>query len=107
MARSTDDQAWRVPVCRGVLGVGLQSYIDGYDALDRVVRRILTTTPGGATVSEIVAGIAGAPELADAPGGADFGSFTGTMVVRKKLEQVGATSTEDPPMDRRFGLPTQ
>jgi glyoxylase-like metal-dependent hydrolase (beta-lactamase superfamily II) len=85
----------------------LQSYIDGYDALDRVVRRILTTTPGGATVSEIVAGIASAPDLADAPGGADFGSFAGTMVVRKKLDQLGAIGTDDPPMDRRFSLPAQ
>jgi glyoxylase-like metal-dependent hydrolase (beta-lactamase superfamily II) len=74
----------------------LQSYIDGYDALDRAIKRILTTTPGGATVSEIIAGIASAPELADAPGGTDFGPFTGTMVVRKKLEQLGATSTRGP-----------
>ncbi len=85
----------------------LQSYVDGYDALDRVVKRILTTTPGGATVSEIIAGIASAPGLADAPGGTDFGPFTGTMVVRKKLEQLGATSTDAPPMDRRFSLPAQ
>jgi glyoxylase-like metal-dependent hydrolase (beta-lactamase superfamily II) len=83
----------------------LRSYIDGYNAFDRVVRRILTSTPGGATVSEIIQDIAKAPELANKPGGADFGPFTGALVVLQKLAQLGATHTGGPRADQRFRLP--
>ena len=83
----------------------LQAYIAGYYAFDRVVRRIIASTPGGATVSEIITRIASAPELANKPGGANFGPFTGALVVLKKLAQLGATHTGGPRAGRRFSLP--
>jgi hypothetical protein len=83
----------------------LQAYIDGYNAFDRVVRRILTSTAGGATVSEIIKRIATAPELANKPGGANFGPFSGALVVLKKLTELGATHTSGPRTGQRFSLP--
>jgi hypothetical protein len=83
----------------------LQSYIDGYKVFDQVFRRILTTTPGGVTVSEIIERLAKAPELADKPGGSNFDPFTGALVVLKKLRQLGATSTGGPRADQRFSVP--
>jgi hypothetical protein len=43
--------------------------------------------------------------LANKPGGADFGPSIGALATLKKLEQLGATSTGGPRMDRRFELP--
>jgi hypothetical protein len=83
----------------------LHSYIDGYNVFDRVFRRILTTAPGGATVSEIIDRLAKTPELADKPGGSNFGPFTGALVVLKKLKQLGATSTGGARIGQRFSLP--
>ena len=82
----------------------LQSYIDGYNVFDRVFRRILITTLGGATVSEIIGRLAKTHELEDKPGGSNFGPFTGALVVLKKLKQLGATSTGGLPADQRFTL---
>jgi glyoxylase-like metal-dependent hydrolase (beta-lactamase superfamily II) len=94
-------------VIRGVARVRarLQSYIDGYNVFDHVFRRILTTTSGGVTVSEIITRLANAPELADKPGGSKFDPFTGALVVLKKLKQLGAHSSGGPRADQRFSLP--
>jgi glyoxylase-like metal-dependent hydrolase (beta-lactamase superfamily II) len=73
----TDGHTFSVIRGAGRVRARLQSFIDGYNAYDRAVRRILRTTPGGATVSEIIDGVARALELAHAPGGADFGPFFG------------------------------
>src|SRR5204863_10105559 len=83
----------------------LRAYIDGYNAFDRVVRHILNSTPGGATINEIINRIAAAPELANEPGGAKFGPFTGALVVLKKLAQLRATHTGGPRAGQRFSLP--
>ena len=100
----TDGHTYNVIRGAGRVRARLQSYIDGYNVFDRVFRRILTTTPGGATVGEIIQRLAETPELADKPGGSDFGPFTGALLVLKKLKQVGATSTGGPLADRRFSL---
>jgi hypothetical protein len=82
-----------------------QRYIDGYEAFDRAFRRILTSTPGGLTVSQIIDQVTKAPELADAVGGADFGPFSNALLVRRALRQLGATSTGGPRAEERFSLP--
>jgi hypothetical protein len=82
----------------------LRSYIAGYNAVDRLFRRWLTA-PRGLTVKQLITRMAKAPQLEDKPGGSDFGPFTGSLVVLKKLKQLGATSTGGPRADRRFRLP--
>ena len=101
----TDGHTYNVIRGAARVRVRLQSYIDGYTAFDRTFRRILTTTPGGATVSEIIERLANAPELENKPGGSNFGLFTGGLVVLKKLNQLNATSTGGPLADQRFSLP--
>jgi glyoxylase-like metal-dependent hydrolase (beta-lactamase superfamily II) len=100
----TDGHTYNVIRGAARIRARLQSYVDGYNAFDRVFRRILTTTPGGATVSEIIQRLAKAPELANKPGGANFGPFTGALVVLKKLAQIGATHTGGPRVAQRFSL---
>jgi glyoxylase-like metal-dependent hydrolase (beta-lactamase superfamily II) len=86
----------------------LRAFIHGYDAYDRAMRRLLrAAAPAGATVSELVAGIADAPELRGAPGGADDGGpFFGALQVLMKLGQVHAVSTGEPRATRRYRLPS-
>jgi glyoxylase-like metal-dependent hydrolase (beta-lactamase superfamily II) len=101
----TDGHTYNVIRGAARVRVRLRSYIDGYNAFDRIFRRILTTTSGGATVSEIIERLAKARELENKPGGSNFGPFIGALVVLKKLKQLGATSTGGPLADRRFSLP--
>lgn len=101
----TDGHTFSVIRGAGRVRGRLQAYIDGYNTFDRVVRHILSSTPGGATVNEIINRIAATPELASKPGGANFGPFTGALVVLKKLAQLGATHTGGPRANQRFSLP--
>jgi glyoxylase-like metal-dependent hydrolase (beta-lactamase superfamily II) len=83
----------------------LRSFLDGYDAYDRVVNRLLeAAAPTGATVSELMAGIARSPALRRAPGGAPEPGLFSALQVLGKLRELHAVSTGGPPATRRFLL---
>jgi glyoxylase-like metal-dependent hydrolase (beta-lactamase superfamily II) len=84
-----------------------RSFLDGYDAYDRVVKRLLkAAAPNGATVSELMAGIAQSPALRQAPGGAPAPGLMSALQLLKKLRQLHAVSTGGPRATRRFRLPS-
>ena len=85
-----------------------RSFLDGYDAYDRVVKRLLrAAAPDGATVGELMAGIARSPALRRAPGGAPAPGVFSALQVLKKLRQLHAVSTGGPRATRRFRLPSR
>lgn len=84
----------------------LQSYLNGYDTCDRVVRGLLKSAPSGLTVKQLVDRIGRSAELARAPGGANpGGQFFGALQVVTKLEQLHAVSTGGTRSTQRFTLP--
>jgi glyoxylase-like metal-dependent hydrolase (beta-lactamase superfamily II) len=85
-----------------------RSFLGGYDAYDRVVKRLLrAAAPDGATVSELMAGIARSSALRRAPGGAPAPGLLSALQVLKKLRQLHAVSTGGPRATRRFLLPSR
>ena len=69
----------------------VRSLLDGYDAYDQAVRRLLAeAAPQGATVAELVDRVPQAPELANAPGGGQSGVLFTALQVVKKLQQLHA-----------------
>jgi hypothetical protein len=85
----------------------VRSFVYGYDAYSRVVKHILRAAgPTGATVSEIIDGIAKSPATRRAPGGPNPGGpLFGALRAITKLRQLHAVSDGGARATRRFHLP--
>ena len=105
--RLTDGHTFTVYRGPGHVRKHVRSFIYGYDAYSRVVKSILRAAgPTGATVSEIIDGVADAPAMRRAPGGPNPGGpLFGALQALKKLQQLHALSDGGPRATRRFHLP--
>jgi len=86
----------------------LRTFIYGYDTYNRVVKGILAATgPAGATVAEIIEGVASSPAMQRAPGGPNPGGpLFGALEALNKLKQLRAVSSGGPRATRGFHLPS-
>lgn len=101
----TDGHTFSVYRGTGDVRARLQSFLNGYDTYDRVVRRLLKSAPNGLTVRELVDAVGRSSELKDAPGGPNpGGEFFGALQVVTKLHQLGAVSSGGPRSTQRFEL---